>query len=154
MQDVDRWVIEHALAELAMYRRKRPDLTYFVNIAGSAFADGTFTGFVTEQLTRQNLPASALGARNHREGCHRQFFGSCRPDRRAGGTRLCVAVDDFGTGYSSLSYLKRLPAEYIKIDGAFIRKLTESEVDESIVRAIAQIARVMGKRTIAGICRQ
>ena len=58
-------------------------------------------------------------------------------------------MDDFGTGYSSLSYLKRLPVQYIKIDGVFIRKLAESEVDQTIVRAVVDIARIMGKKTVA-----
>ena len=58
-------------------------------------------------------------------------------------------MDDFGTGYSSLSYLKRLPVQYIKIDGSFIQRLSVSRVDQTIVRAIADIARIMGKQTIA-----
>jgi EAL domain-containing protein (putative c-di-GMP-specific phosphodiesterase class I) len=59
------------------------------------------------------------------------------------------AVDDFGTGYSSLSYLKRLPVQFIKIDGTFIRRLGVNSIDQTIVRAIADIARIMGKQTIA-----
>jgi EAL domain-containing protein (putative c-di-GMP-specific phosphodiesterase class I) len=59
------------------------------------------------------------------------------------------AIDDFGSGYSSLSYLKHLPMQYIKIDGAFVRKLTDSEFDQTIVRAVAEVAKVTGKRTIA-----
>jgi EAL domain-containing protein (putative c-di-GMP-specific phosphodiesterase class I) len=60
-----------------------------------------------------------------------------------------LAIDDFGAGYSSLSYLQRLPMQYIKIDGAFIRKLTDSRFDQTIVRAVAEVAKVTGKRTIA-----
>ena len=59
------------------------------------------------------------------------------------------AVDDFGTGYSSLSYLKRLPVNFIKIDGAFVQRLTDNRADQTIVRAIADIAHIMGKATIA-----
>ncbi len=53
------------------------------------------------------------------------------------------AVDDFGTGYSSLSYLKRLPGQYIKIDGSFIQRLSVNRVDQTIVRAIADIRRAL-----------
>ena len=59
------------------------------------------------------------------------------------------AVDDFGTGYSSLSYLKKLPVQYIKIDGAFIQRLTEDAADQTIVKAISDIAGILGKRTVA-----
>ncbi len=34
---------------------------------------------------------------------------------------VSIAIDAFGTGYSSLAYLNQLPANVVKIDGAFIR---------------------------------
>ena len=39
--------------------------------------------------------------------------------------------------------------QYIKIDGAFIQRITSNDVDQAIVRAVAEIARIMGKRTVA-----
>ena len=42
-----------------------------------------------------------------------------------------------------------MPVQYIKIDGAFIQRLAVNRVDQAIVRAIAEIARIMKKRTIA-----
>ena len=60
-----------------------------------------------------------------------------------------IAVDDFGTGYSSFSYLKRLPVDYLKIDGSFIRELTRSKVDQSMVRMIGEVAYAAGLETVA-----
>jgi EAL domain-containing protein (putative c-di-GMP-specific phosphodiesterase class I) len=60
-----------------------------------------------------------------------------------------VALDDFGTGYGSFHYLTRLPFDYLKIDGSFVRALTCSRKDQLVVQALVGLARGMGVRTIA-----
>jgi len=59
------------------------------------------------------------------------------------------ALDDFGAGFGSFHYVKYLPIDYLKIDGDFVRNVTESTTDQSVVKAIVQLARGLGKRTIA-----
>lgn len=60
-----------------------------------------------------------------------------------------VALDDFGAGYTSFAYLKMLPANALKIDGAFVRSMTEHPTDIAIVRAIVTLARSLNMFTIA-----
>src|SRR5262249_18929380 len=60
-----------------------------------------------------------------------------------------VALDDFGTGLSSLSYLRQLPVTMLKIDGSFVRDILKDPRAESMVRAIAQLARSMSIATVA-----
>jgi EAL domain-containing protein (putative c-di-GMP-specific phosphodiesterase class I) len=61
-----------------------------------------------------------------------------------------VAIDDYGAGCGPFYYLKHLPFDMIKIDGDFVRDLPRNDADQLTVLAIVQIARGLGKRTIAG----
>lgn len=68
------------------------------------------------------------------------------PLRRCGVT---VALDDFGTGFSSLSALRTLPIDVLKIDRSFVIALGQDEQGEAVVRAVIQLARALGKQTVA-----
>lgn len=60
--------------------------------------------------------------------------------QRLQGLGVHLSIDDFGTGYSNLGYLTRFDVERLKIDQSFIRHLTNNDNDNSIVRAIIEMA--------------
>jgi diguanylate cyclase (GGDEF)-like protein len=59
------------------------------------------------------------------------------------------ALDDFGAGHASFSYLKLLPVDTVKIDGLFVRDLVSDRSDQAMVRSIHEIAKLLGKCTVA-----
>lgn len=60
-----------------------------------------------------------------------------------------LAIDDFGTGYSSLSYLRSFPADYLKLDGAFVRDIGQQGSDDPIVRSVIQLAHSLNMAVVA-----
>ncbi|WP_234494960.1 EAL domain-containing protein [Vibrio maritimus] len=60
-----------------------------------------------------------------------------------------IAIDDFGTGYSSLAYLHKLPFDSLKIDKAFVDRLTRDNVDDSVVAAITKLSKSFGFSLVA-----
>lgn len=60
-----------------------------------------------------------------------------------------LAIDDFGTGYSSLSHLRSFPADYLKLDGAFVRDIGRQGSDDPIVRSVIQLAHSLNMSVVA-----
>ncbi len=65
---------------------------------------------------------------------------------RAIGVRF--AADDFGTGYSCLQHLKCCPITTLKIDQSFVAGLPDDARDQTIVRAVIQLAHGLGMDVI------
>ena len=62
---------------------------------------------------------------------------------------VCISIDDYGTGYASLSYLKRLPADELKIDRAFVQHLATDRADQAIVQSTVNLAHSLGMHVVA-----
>ncbi|MEM7091587.1 MAG: bifunctional diguanylate cyclase/phosphodiesterase [Actinomycetota bacterium] len=66
-------------------------------------------------------------------------------------TRLGIdlSIDDFGVGYSSLSRLRKLPVQELKIDRSFVMGMVTDPEDLIIVKAVVDLASVLGHRSVA-----
>lgn len=59
------------------------------------------------------------------------------------------SIDDFGSGLSSFAYLRKLPIDFLKIDGLLVKDILDDPTDFTMVKAINDISKSMGKRTVA-----
>lgn len=148
MPAIDRWVVSHAL-DIIGRRKGVVSGTYSINLSGLTLKDETFLPFLREALRRSCVPADVLcfeitetsAIENLDEAI--AFMNAMR----AMGCRF--ALDDFGVGMSSLTYLKRLPVDYVKIDGSFVRDMLTDKADWMTVEMINQISHLAGRKTIA-----
>jgi len=60
-----------------------------------------------------------------------------------------IAVDDFGIENSNFSRLLEIELDFIKIDGLFIRDLKENPRNRTITKAIVNLAKTLGIKTVA-----
>jgi EAL domain-containing protein (putative c-di-GMP-specific phosphodiesterase class I) len=60
-----------------------------------------------------------------------------------------IALDDFGTGYGGFTYLKKLDVDCLKIDVEFVADLVVSDASRHVVKAVVNLARSFGLRTVA-----
>nr|MDP9196275.1 EAL domain-containing protein [Pseudomonadota bacterium] len=69
-----------------------------------------------------------------------------RAVRRMG---IRVAIDDFGAGYTTFQHLRNLPADFIKIDGSYIRDLATNAENRLFVRNLTDLGTNLGMATVA-----
>lgn len=63
-----------------------------------------------------------------------------------------VSLDDFGTGYSSFEYLTQLPVTGLKIDRAFVRRLSQGASNQSVMRSMVDLGKALNLTvTLEGI---
>jgi EAL domain-containing protein (putative c-di-GMP-specific phosphodiesterase class I) len=62
---------------------------------------------------------------------------------------ICFALDDFGAGYTAFRYLKDFYFDIIKIDGQFIRGISENPDNQVLTQALVSIARHFDMFTVA-----
>ncbi|MFM8777402.1 MAG: EAL domain-containing protein, partial [Actinomycetota bacterium] len=60
-----------------------------------------------------------------------------------------ISIDDFGTGFSSLVNLRNFQADYLKLDGSFIRDIGNQGADDPIVRSVIQLAHSLNMSVVA-----
>ncbi len=146
--DIDRMVIDRA-AQLLGSGRVRPATGIAVNVSARSISEPSLLGHVRRSLARHRAnpgrlvielteTAAISDMRRAREFCAGVQALGCS-----------IALDDFGAGFGSFQYLKHLPFTLLKIDGEFIRGLMRSRTDQLVVKAIVQLARGLGRSTIA-----
>jgi EAL domain-containing protein (putative c-di-GMP-specific phosphodiesterase class I) len=60
-----------------------------------------------------------------------------------------VAIDDFGAGYTSFKNLKHLAVDMVKIDGAFVKNLSQDASDRVFIKTMVELASTFGMETVA-----
>lgn len=120
-----------------------------VNISARQLWHGNFSEFVHGALFESQVPAGLLELELTERVVMREPEAviEVMNDLKVSGVQ--ISIDDFGTGYSSLNYLKRLPVTKLKIDQSFVRELESNHDDGVIVLSIVQLAKALGKETIA-----
>ena len=151
MPEVDRWVIRHALEQLKPHAEllaSRP-VVFTINFSGQSLGDAGFADFVVGLIQDSGINPAVFCFELTESAAVANIAQAEKVMQRLRALGCQVALDDFGTGLSSLAYLRQLPVDMLKIDGSFVRDILRDPRAESMVQAIAHLARAMNLVTVA-----
>ena len=151
MPQIDRWVVSKSIAALVENKDSIVDAgaIFSINLSGQSLGDDDIFGFIEEELQHGGLSPSALCFEITESAAVSNLTKAQSVIDRLKGHGCTIALDDFGAGLSSFAYLKNFNVDTLKIDGSFIRDISENRISESMVAAITQVAEVMELQTVA-----
>jgi predicted signal transduction protein with EAL and GGDEF domain len=120
-----------------------------LNLSGHQFRQVNLIGIIEKVLADTHLPPDFLELEITESVIMSNADATISTLNKLKDMGVRLSIDDFGTGYSSFSYLKRFPIDNIKIDRSFIRDITASSEDATIVKAIIAMAHELKLKVIA-----
>jgi EAL domain-containing protein (putative c-di-GMP-specific phosphodiesterase class I) len=147
---IGAWVLREACTQArAWVDAGLPATTMAVNVSAIQFRNENFLEDLFATLSETGMDPKYLELEVTESVLmrHTEVAASILKTLKDRGMR--VSIDDFGTGYSSLSYLHKFPLDALKIDQSFVRGISTTPDETTIVSAIICMGRNLNLRIIA-----
>ncbi len=150
MSRVDTWVFEHTINLLERHPKHTLLLDKCaINLSGASLNSPSLLSTILQRLQETTVPLNKLCFEITETAAVMNLVTASKMIDKIRLLGCQFALDDFGAGMSSFTYLKNMNVDYVKIDGSFVKNMSKDICDFATVKAIHEIARSMGKQTIA-----
>ncbi len=147
---LDQWVVGTALDWLSSHPQHLDYLALCaINLSGHSLGDEYLLDYLVDRLGRQPALAEKLCFEVTETAAIANLSSALHFIQTLKNIGCRFALDDFGSGLSSFAYLKKLPVDFLKIDGLFVEDIVSDPVSLAMVNSINEIGHVMGMETIA-----
>jgi Amt family ammonium transporter len=149
--DLDRAVVRRVLRKLHVERTliTQRNLRFSVNLSGPSISDADFLEWVVSSIAEAGIPGDWLQFEITETAAVANITQTQAMIKRLQERGVQFALDDFGTGINSFAYLKHFDVKMLKLDGSYVRDLSNNLRSEALVRGIAQLGRSMKIETVA-----
>jgi len=144
------WVLRHACEQTKAWQQAGlKAMCMTVNVSAMQFKQDNFLNTISQILSDTGLDPHSLQLELTESTVMQNSENTIKKLRALQAMGVQTSIDDFGTGYSSLKYLKHFPLSTLKIDTSFVKELTTSPTDQSIVKAIITLAHNFNLKVVA-----
>jgi diguanylate cyclase (GGDEF)-like protein len=146
---IDRVIIEKTMLRQADIAAHNRHVSFSVNLSAKNIGDAQLLEFLKFKISETGTdPTRLIFEITETEAIHDLDLAINFVNHlRALGCKF--ALDDFGVGFTSFVYLRKMNVDIIKIDGSFIQNLDKNKDDRLMVKAMVDMAKGMGIKTVA-----
>ncbi len=149
LADIDYWVIQRSMEQLNLLNKQGKKVCLYVNLSGQLMDDPDFVERVLELKDELNIDARQMVFELTERAAVASLKAASIKMQKLRNHGFSFAVDDFGSGFSSFSYLKHMPVEFVKIEGEFVERIVDDEIDRAMVKSMIDVAKSCGKKVVA-----
>jgi diguanylate cyclase (GGDEF)-like protein len=150
MQEIDRQVITMTLPYLV----RHSELRLSINLSGQSFGDQTLPDFIEASFKGAGIDPDRITLEITETAVISNMLAARKMMQRLRAAGFHFALDDFGAGFSSFNYLKDLIADYLKIDGNFVRDAEKDPSKWIFVELMNDVAHRLKIKSIAEFVEQ
>ena len=146
---LDRWVVKQVVGFITGQKSgEHGKQQFWVNLSGASVSDKNFSDELIQLVADSKVPTGSLNFEITETAAIRKIEDAARLVSSLQGMGCRFALDDFGSGLSSFGYLKKLGVDCLKIDGEFIKNITDDPTDPIFVKSIIDIAHAMDMEVV------
>ncbi|MFO8004751.1 EAL domain-containing protein [Thioalkalivibrio sp.] len=145
---IDRWIIRHAIEALAERRKQDPRTTFFLKLTRGSLIDGSVVVWLQEFLHKQRVPAANVVVSINEAVIITNLKAAISTTRGLKAMHASLCIDDFGNGLNPFHILRYVDADYIKLDGTFVRDVVSNESSQRAIRDFTEGGHAKGKQII------
>ena len=147
--ELDEWVVRSLLNALFIHQSFHAEYRrYWINLSGTSIGEPRFVSFLKNMIEHSPLPAGTINFEISETAVIRNVSEASKLMTELRHMGCQFALDDFGSGVSSFGYLKKLPVDYVKIDGSYIRTILDDQANRIFVKSIIDIAHTLNIKTV------
>jgi len=150
VRDLGDWAIRTAVRQISAWDASgAPPVRVSVNLSSHQLGGGSLLETLVEALALEHVDPRRLELEITETALLQDEAAATSLLEELRRMGIGIALDDFGTGYSSLSYLLRIPADTLKMDRSFLRRIDTEPADAALVGSIISMAKIRGLRVVA-----
>jgi len=152
MPYIDKWVIKNTFIELKRMQDAGSESAkkiFCINLSANTLPDSSLLKFIEDNLVKYNVSPSSFCFEITETTAIENMSAAIEFINSLKKLGCTFALDDFGNGFTSFAYLKNLPADYLKLDGSFVKDMLADDINFSFVESINQIGHILKMETIA-----
>jgi diguanylate cyclase (GGDEF)-like protein/PAS domain S-box-containing protein len=152
LDDLDRWIVQEAIKQLAAKRAEGNETRLFINITHKSMGDETFLPWFNTILKAAKLPNDAIIFQIHENDATSYIKDATSFGKACAAIKCKTSINHFGCSLNPLNLLKHVTPDYAKLDGSFAAQIEQSEEkQQELIEMVAALQEQGVQTAIAGV---